>query len=94
MARITVEDALEQVKNRFALTMLAAQRARQLFRGSKPLSLKKSNREVVTALREVAEEKVKFAHPELFQKFGSQVVLTRSKEKDKVIALPEGKHGK
>ena len=94
MARITVEDALAQVKNRFALTMLAAQRVRQLFKGSAPLSSKKSNREVVTALREVAEEKVKFAHPELFQKYGSQVVLTGSKDKDAAKALPEGAHGK
>jgi hypothetical protein len=37
---------------------------RQLFKGSKPLSEKKSNREVVTALREIAEGKVRYAHPE------------------------------
>ena len=66
MARITVEDALKEEKNRFALAMLAAQRVRQLFKGSKPLSEKTSNREVVTSLREIAEGKVKYAHPEYF----------------------------
>lgn len=64
MARITVEDSLMEAKNRFALVLLAARRVRQLFQGSKPLSEKKDNREVVTSLREVAEGKVKYAHPE------------------------------
>ncbi|MBN2179612.1 MAG: DNA-directed RNA polymerase subunit omega [Deltaproteobacteria bacterium] len=64
MARITVEDSLKEAKNRFALVLLAAQRVRQLFQGSKPLSEKKKNREVVTALREIAESKVQYSHPE------------------------------
>lgn len=64
MARITVEDSLKEAKNRFALVLLAAQRVRQLFQGSKPLSEKKTNREVVTALREIAESKVQYSHPE------------------------------
>ncbi|MBU0574974.1 MAG: DNA-directed RNA polymerase subunit omega, partial [Proteobacteria bacterium] len=37
MARITVEDSLRMAKNRFALVLLTAQRARQLLKGSKPL---------------------------------------------------------
>ena len=65
MARVTVEDPLEKATNRFALTHLTTQRAKQLLRKSKPLSTKKNNREIVTALREIAEEKVKYAHPEL-----------------------------
>ncbi|HET57293.1 MAG TPA: DNA-directed RNA polymerase subunit omega [Deltaproteobacteria bacterium] len=64
MARITVEDSLKQARNRFALTILTVQRARQLYKGSKPLSEKKNNREVVTALREIAEQRVVYAHPE------------------------------
>ena len=60
MARITVEDCLEKVPNRFELTLLAAKRARQLFAGAKPLILS-SNREVVTALREIADGKVRKA---------------------------------
>ena len=58
MARITVEDCLQRVPNRFELVLLAAKRARQLFGGAKPL-LDSGNREVVTALREVAAGKVR-----------------------------------
>jgi DNA-directed RNA polymerase subunit omega len=58
MSRITVEDCLEKVNNRFELVMLASKRARQLFRGAKPL-IESENREVVVALREIAEGKVK-----------------------------------
>jgi DNA-directed RNA polymerase subunit omega len=58
MSRITIEDCLEKVNNRFELVMLASKRARQLFRGAKPL-IESENREVVVALREIAEGKVK-----------------------------------
>ena len=53
MARITVEDCLEKVDNRFALVHLAAKRVRQLKKGAEPL-IRCKNREVVTALREIA----------------------------------------
>ncbi len=59
MARVTVEDCLEHVENRFALVHLAARRARQLARGAHPL-VKCDNKPVVTALREIAAGKVKF----------------------------------
>jgi DNA-directed RNA polymerase subunit omega len=58
MSRITVEDCLEKINNRFEFVMLASKRARQLFRGAKPL-IESENREVVVALREIAEGKVK-----------------------------------
>jgi DNA-directed RNA polymerase subunit omega len=58
MARITVEDCLQKVPNRFELVVLAAKRSRQLFQGAKPL-LESENREVVTALREIAAGKVR-----------------------------------
>lgn len=58
MSRITVEDCLKQVFNRFELVMLASQRARQLFKGAKPL-IESENREVVVALREIAAGKVR-----------------------------------
>jgi DNA-directed RNA polymerase subunit omega len=54
MARVTIEDCLEKVENRFVLVHLAAERARQLKKGAKPLSPRK-NKEVVLALREIAE---------------------------------------
>jgi DNA-directed RNA polymerase subunit omega len=61
MARITVEDCLRTVSNRFELVMLASKRARQLFRGAKPL-LKTDNLEIVTALRGIAAGKVRKAN--------------------------------
>jgi len=64
MARITVEDSLRTAKNRFALVILTAKRARQLLKGSQPLAERKNNREIVTALREIADAQVVFAHPE------------------------------
>ena len=59
MARVTVEDCLEKVGNRFALTILAAERARQLSKGGKPL-VRCDNKPAVTALREIADAKVRF----------------------------------
>ena len=53
MARVTVEDCLEKVENRFVLVHLAAERARQLRKGATPLSDRK-NKEVVLSLREIA----------------------------------------
>lgn len=58
MARITVEDCLEKVPNRFELVLLAAKRAKQLFGGARPL-IETDNREIVTALREIAAGKVR-----------------------------------
>ena len=55
MARITVEDCLEQVPNRFTLILIAAERAKQLLTGSRCLIEDvRKNKEIVTALREVA----------------------------------------
>ncbi|MCB9745913.1 MAG: DNA-directed RNA polymerase subunit omega [Alphaproteobacteria bacterium] len=57
MARITVEDCLENVPNRFSLVLVAAERTKQLVKGEKPLldeSIISKNKEVVTALREIA----------------------------------------
>ncbi|MGE8547875.1 DNA-directed RNA polymerase subunit omega [Alcaligenes sp. WGS1538] len=53
MARITVEDCLEQVPNRFKLTLAAAYRARELAQGHEP-RLESKNKPTVTALREIA----------------------------------------
>ena len=64
MARITVEDCLNVIPNRFLLAMVAAKRAKQLFKGSEPLIENKSkNRKIVLALREIAAGKVDFEIP-------------------------------
>jgi DNA-directed RNA polymerase subunit omega len=62
MARITVEDCLQQVPNRFALVHLAAARTKQLFKGSAP-RVQADNKEIVVALREIAASKVSLANP-------------------------------
>lgn len=59
MARVTVEDCLEQLNNRFALVILAAERARQLAKGAQS-QVECSNKPAVTALREIAANKVHF----------------------------------
>ncbi|PLX84699.1 MAG: DNA-directed RNA polymerase subunit omega [Desulfuromonas sp.] len=64
MARITVEDCLHQVPNRFLLVMVAAKRTKQLYKGSQPLIENKGgNKKVVLSLREVAAGKVDFEMP-------------------------------
>ena len=60
MARITVEDCLEKVENRFSLVLLVAKRAKQLLKGSESTVSTKDNKYVVTALREVAAGNVSF----------------------------------
>lgn len=53
MARITLEDCLVKVSNRFQLAIIATKRAKQLLQGARPL-LESNNREIVLALREIA----------------------------------------
>ena len=59
MARVTVEDCLEKINNRFALVILGAERARQLAKGAQPL-IDCENKPAVTSLREIADGKVRF----------------------------------
>ena len=62
MARITVEDCLQNVESRFELVILAARRAKMVMKGAKILT-ERNNRPIVTALREIADGKVKFVNP-------------------------------
>lgn len=59
MARVTIEDCLDAVENRFALCLLAAKRARQLLNDATAM-VETANKETVTSLREIAAEKVEF----------------------------------
>jgi DNA-directed RNA polymerase subunit omega len=61
MARITVEDCLGRVGNRFELVLLAARRAKQLLKGARPL-VESDNKEIVSALREIAADKVRLQY--------------------------------
>lgn len=55
MARLTVEDCLEHIDNRYDLVILAAKRARQITFGSDPLVKENRDKPTVLALREIAE---------------------------------------
>lgn len=67
MARITLEDCLTKVPNRFELVIIATKRAKQLLKGAKPL-LASDNREIVQALREIADGHVREGSKELAPK--------------------------
>jgi DNA-directed RNA polymerase subunit omega len=54
MARITIEDCIEKVPNRFQLVQMAAIRAKQLKKGANPMLRSEENKAVVMSLREIA----------------------------------------
>jgi DNA-directed RNA polymerase subunit omega len=58
MARVTVEDCVEKIPNRFQLVLLAAQRARNLSRGEELTLDRDNDKNPVVALREIAEETI------------------------------------
>lgn len=55
MARVSIEDCQKKLPNRFALAMAAAHRARQLLNQAEPMIKDTNNKEIVVALREIAE---------------------------------------
>jgi len=55
MARVTVEDCLKNVKNRFELVLISSKRARQIAQGAEPLVELENDKPTVVALREIAE---------------------------------------
>lgn len=58
MARITVEDCLKKINNRFVIVQMAHKRTRQLMKGSQPLVDRPENKKIVLSLREIAAGKV------------------------------------
>lgn len=60
MARVTIEDCLEKVENRYELVHLATKRVKQLREGSETL-VRSKNKDIVTSLREIAAGKIKHA---------------------------------
>ena len=81
MARVTVEDCLGSVKNRFELVLVASKRARQIANGSEPYLEWDNDKPTVMALREIAEGHVT---PE---------ILTRKPEPDFAQELAEEEAG-
>ncbi len=64
MARVTIEDCLDHVDNRFELVLLATKRARQLVNGVEPLVPWENDKATVVALREIAEGLITSKHLE------------------------------
>src|SRR5579884_2905707 len=64
MARVTVEDCVERVPNRFELVLLAAQRARNISRGEELTVERDDDKNPVVALREIADETVELSRLE------------------------------
>lgn len=58
MARVTIEDCLDRIPNRFMLVHMAAKRVRQIREGAEFLVKSSDNEDIVTALREIAAGKV------------------------------------
>lgn len=66
MARVTVEDCLQHVKNRFELVMVASKRAREIaVRGAQPMVEWENDKPTVVALREIAEGLI---NPDILEK--------------------------
>jgi len=74
MARITVEDCLDQVDNRFELVLLATRRARQISKGAEPLVELENDKPTVVALREIATGQVNFRTLEALEKKEQEIL--------------------
>ena len=70
MARVTVEDCLENVDNRFELVLIASKRARQLSKGAEEFIPRKKDKDTVVALREIAEGHVNKDNVDLLHAVG------------------------
>jgi DNA-directed RNA polymerase subunit omega len=92
MARVTVEDCVLRIPNRFDLVMVAAQRARELAGGA-PLSLERDNdKNPVVALREIAEETVSIDTLQNSLIKGHQRNLEQDEPEEEIVELMAGEH--
>jgi len=100
MARITVEDCLQKVNNRFMLIHMAAKRVRQLRKGDEP-TIQSKNRDIVVSLREIAagnilaidgppQEELKEALAEALPVSTEEEVSQDAQEKEKEVETSEG----
>ena len=78
MARLTVEDCLENVVNRYDLVMLATKRARQLAMGADPLVPPDNDKPTVIALREIAENLVNNENIDTINQFDTEEEFTEA----------------
>jgi DNA-directed RNA polymerase subunit omega len=100
MARVTVEDCLDNIDNRFALVLLATRRTRMLLKGATPLVEHQKNKAPVLALREIAANRVRFdknlrevmntSPQDLKAKYGDPIAKRRAAEGPPAGAGPQG----
>ena len=82
MARVTVEDCLDKVDNRFQLVLVATKRARQLARGAEPFIDWENDKPTVVALREIAED---YVTPSILDEVPEEQLAA-----EEAMPLPEG----
>ena len=82
MARVTVEDCVDKVPNRFDLVMLAAHRAREISSGSELTVPRDNDKNPVVALREIADETLSAAnlHEAAVQSYQTQIEVDEPEE--------------
>ena len=91
MARVTVEDCLENVDNRFELVLVASKRARQLANGREPLVEEENDKPTVIALREIAEGLINADILNEEPEVAEEVVLEEeTSEQETTLVAPEG----
>ena len=88
MARVTVEDCLEKLDNRFKLILVASKRAREIAMGSEPLVEWENDKPTVVALREIAEELITVEYlEEKVRPDAEELFLQEAEELDAATAL-------
>ncbi len=89
MARVTVEDCITQVPNRFQLVLLAAHRARSIQQGEQPVVSRDNDKDPVVALREIADRAVSLEglRDSLVSQFQDQRPAAKAEEESDRLAL-------
>ncbi len=78
MARVTVEDCLDKVDNRFELVLLATKRARQIANGAETFVDEENDKPTVIALREIAEGKIDARTIEEIEKREQEIAMSEA----------------
>ena len=93
MARVTAEDCVRKVPNRFELVMMAAQRAREIGGGMTLTVDRDNDKNPVVSLREIADETVTLDDLREALVRGHQKVIASDEHEDEIIDLMEGEQG-
>ena len=95
MARVTVEDCIDKVSNRFELVLLAAHRARMISGGVEPSLDRDNDKNPVLALREIALETVTFDElmESTIESHQRQIEIDEPDDEDLSLLIQEGQRG-